>query len=145
MFKRLKKTDIKPKNEKVVIKKEKPTKKEKDIVEKAIAKSKVKKTAPTKKAAPKTTPKAKPAKKVATPKAVVPKTASGMTKDVMIELNTKTNKWSVRTSGSTKALKTFDTQKEAAEYGKFIAKNNKSEIRVKSKTGKVRASASHRK
>lgn len=141
MFKRLKKTDIKPKNEKVVIKKEKPTKKEKDVVEKAIAKSKAKKTTPAKKVAPK----AKPVKKVAAPKAVVPKTASGMTKDVMIELNTKTNKWSVRTSGSAKALKTFDTQKEAAEYGKFIAKNNKSEIRVKSKTGKVRASASHRK
>lgn len=142
MFKKVKKTDIKPKNTKVVVKKEKPATKEKDIVETAIAKSKAKKTTPAKNDAPK----AKPVKKaVTTPKTTVPKTASGMTKDVMIELNTKTSKWSVRTSGSAKALKTFDTQKEAAEYGKLIAKNNKSEIRVKSKTGKVRASASHRK
>lgn len=74
-----------------------------------------------------------------------PKSATGAAKDVMIELNKKTNKWVIRTTGSTKALKSFATQKDAIEFGKLIAKNNKSEMRVKSKKGSVRDSKSHRK
>lgn len=74
-----------------------------------------------------------------------PKSATGAAKDVMIELNKKTNKWVIRTTGSTKALKSFATQKDAIEFGKLIAKNNKSEMRVKSKKGNVRDSKSHRK
>lgn len=107
---------------------------------------------------PKTTTKAKPAVKPKTavkakPKTIktvaknpsAPKSATGAAKDVMIELNKKTNKWVIRTTGSAKALKSFATQKEAIEYGKLIAKNNKSEMRVKSKKGNVRDSKSHRK
>ncbi len=146
MFKKRKakiKLNIKPKNENVKVLSSKVLhQNDEDVVQKAInrhvaftPKPIVKKTKAVKKTLVKT-----PIKKTA-----APKTASGMTKDVMIELNTKTKKWTLRTTGSVKALKTFDTQKEAIEHGRLIAKNNKSEIRVKSKEGKVRAAASHRK
>ena len=60
-----------------------------------------------------------------------------MAKDVMVQQNSE-GKWSVRTTGSSKALKNFDTQKEAKTFGTALAKKNKSEIRIKDKTGKVR-------
>lgn len=64
-------------------------------------------------------------------------------KDVMID--NKNNYWTVRTQGSSKVIKKFNTQQEAVEFGTNLAKKNKSEIRIKDKSGKVRESHSYRK
>lgn len=45
--------------------------------------------------------------------------------------------WSVKKGGSTKATKTFDNKKEAVVYGKTIAKNQKSELIVHKKDGRI--------
>lgn len=50
----------------------------------------------------------------------------------------KNGKWQVKGAGNDKATKTFDTQKEAIEYGKSIAKNQKSELVIHGKDGKIR-------
>lgn len=64
-------------------------------------------------------------------------------KDVMVEMN-KEGFWVVRTQGSSKAIKKFSTQTEAKTYGMDLAKRNKSEIRIKDKSHKVRESHSYR-
>lgn len=61
-----------------------------------------------------------------------------MSKDAMVYKNGES--WSVRTTASERALKNFETQEEAIQYGKEIAKKNKSELRVKGTDGKVRLS-----
>ena len=48
------------------------------------------------------------------------------------------NKWQVKATGSDKALKLFNTQKEAIEYADQLAKNQNVSIRVHSKEGKIR-------
>ena len=48
------------------------------------------------------------------------------------------NKWQVKATGSDKALKLFNTQKEAIEYANQLAKNQNVSIRVHSKEGKIR-------
>ncbi|NQZ66223.1 MAG: DUF2188 domain-containing protein [Mycoplasmatales bacterium] len=60
-----------------------------------------------------------------------------MRKDVMVELN-KDGKWSVRTTGASKAVKLFTLQKDASKFGRELAKKNQSEFRLKDKSGKVR-------
>ncbi len=66
-----------------------------------------------------------------------------MAKDVMVDPR-KDGSWAVRTTGSAKALKKFATQKEAAEYGKELARKNKSEFRLKGEDGKVREKRSYK-
>ncbi|MCR4879455.1 MAG: DUF2188 domain-containing protein [Bacilli bacterium] len=48
------------------------------------------------------------------------------------------NKWQVKATGSDKALKLFNTQKEAIEYAEQLAKNQNVSVRVHSKEGKIR-------
>jgi len=47
-------------------------------------------------------------------------------------------KWSVKGEGNKKATKKFDTQKEAIDFAKKIAKNQKSEIVIHGRNGKIR-------
>ncbi|WLP85730.1 DUF2188 domain-containing protein [Mycoplasma seminis] len=46
--------------------------------------------------------------------------------------------WKVIRQGGTKAIKTFDTQKEAIEYAKQLAKNNEGRILIHGRNGKIR-------
>lgn len=46
--------------------------------------------------------------------------------------------WSVKTENSEKAYRNVDTQKEAIEIGKGVAKNNSSELLIHGKDGKIR-------
>lgn len=46
--------------------------------------------------------------------------------------------WDVKKSGTSKATKHFATQDEAIEYGQNIAKNQKSELYIHDKDGKIR-------
>lgn len=48
------------------------------------------------------------------------------------------NKWNVKGAGNTKATKSFNTQKEAIKYAKKIAKNQKSEVVIHGRNGKIR-------
>lgn len=55
----------------------------------------------------------------------------------------RNNKWCVRGEQNTKDTKTFDTQKEAIEYARQIAINQKSELIVQNKDGKIRLKNSY--
>ncbi len=66
-----------------------------------------------------------------------------MAKDVMVDPR-KDGSWAVRTTGSSKALRKFATQKEASVYGKELAKKNKSKFRLKGEDGKVRETRSYK-
>lgn len=46
--------------------------------------------------------------------------------------------WDVKKSGSSKATRNFNTQDEAIEWGKNVAKNQKSELYIHGKDGKIR-------
>lgn len=48
------------------------------------------------------------------------------------------DKWSVKGEGNSRATGTFDTQKEAIERAKEIAKNEKSEVVIHRQDGKIR-------
>lgn len=50
----------------------------------------------------------------------------------------KSNEWRVIRENNKKATKTFPTQKEAIEYGRKIAINQKSELVIHGKDGKIR-------
>jgi uncharacterized protein YdaT len=51
--------------------------------------------------------------------------------------------WAVKKGGSTKATQHFDTQREAIERGREIAKNQKAELYVHGADGKIRAKDSY--
>jgi len=48
------------------------------------------------------------------------------------------DKWSIRKAGSERASGTFATQKEAVENAKKIAKNQKTELYIHGKDGRIR-------
>lgn len=48
------------------------------------------------------------------------------------------NKWQVKATGSDKALKLFDTQKEAIDYAEGVARRQNISVRVHSRGGKIR-------
>ncbi len=48
------------------------------------------------------------------------------------------NKWSVKGAGNEKATKNFETQKEAIEFAREIAINQKSEVVIHGRDGKIR-------
>jgi uncharacterized protein YdaT len=50
----------------------------------------------------------------------------------------KDGKWAVQTEGSDRAAKITDTQADAIQRGKEIAKNNESELIIHGKDGKIR-------
>lgn len=47
-------------------------------------------------------------------------------------------KWQVKGAGNKKATKLFNTQKEAIDYAKNIAKNQKSEVVIHRPNGRIR-------
>ena len=55
----------------------------------------------------------------------------------------KGKKWAVQGAGNKKATKVADTQKEAIEIAKEIAKNQKSEMLIHGKNGKIREKNSY--
>ena len=107
---------------------------------KAEPKKEEKKPAP-KKAAPakKEEPKAEPAdaRKTGT---ITLQNEDGKTyaKAFHVSRRPELNKWQVKATGSDKALKLFNTQKEAIEYANQLAKNQNVSVRVHSKEGKIR-------
>jgi len=52
--------------------------------------------------------------------------------------------WSVRKSNTSRASKTFDTQKDAIEYGKNISKNEGGEFIVHGRDGMIKQSSSYK-
>lgn len=48
------------------------------------------------------------------------------------------SKWQVKKSGAERATKTFDRQKDAIDYAKKIAINQKTEVVIHGKNGKIR-------
>jgi len=135
---------------------EKPAPKKKPSAPKKVKKEPAAKKAPAKKepakkAAPKKAEpkKAEPAKKAApeAPKADARKTQTIMltnddgnnyAKAFHVSRRPELNKWQVKATGSDKALKLFNTQKEAIEYANQLAKNQNVSVRVHSKEGKIR-------
>ena len=55
----------------------------------------------------------------------------------------KGDQWQVKGAGNQKATKLFDTQKEAEEYGRQIAKNQNSELITHNKQGRIRSKDSY--
>lgn len=132
--------------------------KEEEVVDKAPKAKPVKKQtkkpeakkAPIKKAEPKKeekkpAPKKEPAKKAEPADArktgtIVLQNEEGKTyaKAFHVSRRPELNKWQVKATGSDKALKLFNTQKEAIEYANQLAKNQNVSVRVHSKEGKLR-------
>ena len=53
------------------------------------------------------------------------------------------NGWAVKASGSPKATKVFGTQREAIERGIAIARNQKSELLIHGRDGRIREKRSY--
>ena len=53
------------------------------------------------------------------------------------------NAWTVRKSGSSKVTKTFKTQTGAIKFAKSIAKNQKTELLIHNRQGKIRSKDSY--
>ena len=104
--------------------------------EKAPVKKETKKPEP-KKEAKKPEPKKEDARKTQT---ILLTNESGNTyaKAFHVSRRPELNKWQVKATGSDKALKLFNTQKEAIEYANQLAKNQNVSVRVHSKEGKIR-------
>lgn len=51
--------------------------------------------------------------------------------------------WVVQKGGSSKPTKVFDTQKQAIEYGKSVAKNQKTELIIQGRNGRIRSKDSY--
>lgn len=62
-------------------------------------------------------------------------------KDVMVF--NKGNGWAVKTNGSSRAAGVFDTQAEAIERGRQLAKNNSSNLSIQGRDGKIRKKHSY--
>lgn len=50
----------------------------------------------------------------------------------------KGDKWQVKGAGNSRATKLFDTQYQAIEYGREIARNQKSELVIHRPNGQIR-------
>lgn len=53
------------------------------------------------------------------------------------------NGWAVKGAGNSKATKVTNTQKKAIDFGRSIAKNQKSELLIHAKNGQIREKDSH--
>lgn len=51
--------------------------------------------------------------------------------------------WDVKKGGASRASKHFDSQKEAIDYGRSLARNQKAEFYVHGKDGKIRSKDSY--
>ena len=55
----------------------------------------------------------------------------------------KNNGWNVKGEGNTKATKHFDTKKQAIDYARKISNNQKSELVIHNKDGRISQKDSH--
>ena len=98
-----------------------------------------KKVAPAKKTAPKKTEAKKPAKKVEAKKTAPAKKAPAKKQEVNYRtyhlVKRSDGKWEVKFAGGQKAIKLFDTQKEALDYSKKMAKNQDGTVLVHNSKG----------
>ena len=106
----------------MAVKKAKPEKK--PLVKKAVPDTK--KAAPAKKEAP---------KKAAKPAAKKPEPKKEATRTYHVVKRPEDGKWEVKFAGGQKAIKLFDTQKEALEYSKVMAKNQGGSMLVHNSKG----------
>ena len=53
------------------------------------------------------------------------------------------NKWAVHGEGNQRDTKVFDTQKSAADYARNIAINQRSEVIIQGRDGKIRSKDSY--
>ena len=106
----------------MAVKKAKPEKK--PLVKKAVPDNK--KAAPEKKEAP---------KKAAKPAAKKPEPKKEATRTYHVVKRPEDGKWEVKFAGGQKAIKLFDTQKEALEYSKVMAKNQGGSMLVHNSKG----------
>ncbi len=106
----------------MAVKKAKPEKK--PLVKKAVPDEK--KAAPAKKEAP---------KKAAKPAAKKPEPKKEATRTYHVVKRAEDGKWEVKFAGGQKAIKLFDTQKEALEYSKVMAKNQGGSMLVHNSKG----------
>lgn len=124
--------------------KEEPIKEEKKSVSKKPAKKVEKKpeAKPAKKVEPKKAEK-KPTKKTEPKKEEAKKTVvtdegNTIVKAYHVSQRKELKKWQVKGAGSDKAIKLFDTQKEAIEYANELAAKQGATVRVHSRSGKMR-------
>lgn len=106
----------------MAVKKAKPEKK--PLVKKAVPDEK--KAAPAKKEAP---------KKATKPAAKKPEPKKEATRTYHVVKRPEDGKWEVKFAGGQKAIKLFDTQKEALEYSKVMAKNQGGSMLVHNSKG----------
>lgn len=52
-------------------------------------------------------------------------------------------KWAVRKAGSARSTESFDTQREAVERARQIAKNQRTEVYIHGRDGKIRERSSY--
>lgn len=109
---------------KVAVKKAEPSKK-------PAPKKEAKKPAPAKKAAP--AKKEAPAKKAAPAKKPAKKEDVGFRTYHLVKRSD--GKWEVKFAGGQKAIKLFDTQKEALEYSKKMAENQDGKVLIHNSKG----------
>ena len=151
----------KPAPKKAPAKKPAPKKEEKKPAKKAEPKKEPAKKAPAKKAEPKKAPakKAEPKKEekpapretttikkpasretqtMKKPEVLTNEEGKSFVKAYHISQRKELNKWQVKGAGSDKALKLFDTQKEAIEYANELSAKNGAAVRVHSRAGKMR-------
>jgi len=55
----------------------------------------------------------------------------------VVAVSSKSGDWAVRKSGSVRATKIFKTKDEAEKYGVEISKNEKTELYIHGKNGKI--------
>lgn len=55
----------------------------------------------------------------------------------------KSGGWNVKKGGGEKAIKHFETKKEAVDYGRGVSKNQQSELVIHGKGGQIQRSDSH--
>lgn len=53
------------------------------------------------------------------------------------------DKWAVRGEGNERITRNFDTQREAIDFGRPIAQNNQSELRIQGRDGRFREAYSY--
>lgn len=112
-----------------------PVKKAKPAGKKPAVKKAVPSKAPAKKAAPASKPatKADPAKKAAPAKKPAKKEEVGYRTYHLVKRSD--GKWEVKFAGGQKAIKLFDTQKEALEYSKKMAANQDGSVLIHNSKG----------
>lgn len=87
------------------------------------------------------------AKRALPPREAMPGTDDGsqpMSKDSKHVAPTPAGGWSVKTSGASRASRTFNTQAEAVRYGRSVAKKSQTELYVHGRDGSIKDKSSYR-